>query len=91
MDSAPKLTVEKVIKKLNIMWDLKIEDKKTRVFYAWDEQNVPKFIDNNPKYNFYVVDYDKDDREWMVNYVTMNGDIYSITVNDLTGEAHYKN
>jgi len=81
----PKLSVEKAIRKLILAFDLKTNDK-IRVFYTWDEERLPRFDDNNrPKYNFYMVDYKPEIREWYISYITTAMDLYTGTIDDITG------
>jgi hypothetical protein len=81
----PNLTVEKALKKFAIVYDLKLD--RTRVFYAWDK-SIPKMSNGYPIYNFFMVDYNEQKREWYINYVTTDLNVLSCTIDDVTGTTY---
>jgi len=79
------LTVEKAIRKSFISWNIKL-DKPIKVIYLWKSKNYKKL-----KLPIVTVDYNKYRREWYVNYIPNHTDIYSSTIDDITGQISITN
>jgi hypothetical protein len=89
-DNKPKLTPVKVIRKLIISYDLKIEDDPP-VYYAWQPKRQPKWFQTEsglyPESSHFTVDYDKQKREWYVGYIVdVNRRVFA-TIDDITGRC----
>lgn len=73
-----KLTVYKVINKSLIAWGIK-NNQDLPIYYAWDQKKVP----SNPP--FIYLDYNPDQREWDVKYLSKDHKVYCSTIDDITG------
>ncbi len=84
----PKFSVNKIIKKFLIIWDIKL-DKRTPVYYAWDMKRQPRWFKDergmHPEKPFLSVDYDPKKREWYIGYIVSANNRRFCTINDLTG------
>ena len=82
MTTKPKLSVYNVINKSFIAWGIK-NDKQLRVYYKWDleKRKTPMQIPS------IVIDYDTLKREWYVNFIDINENVKSCTIDDITGSS----
>ena len=86
MDQKPRLTVYKAINKSLIAWNIK-NFFNIPVYYKWDQKRVPKINIKTGliKLPFILVDYDSQKREWYIQYININFEILSSTIDDITG------
>lgn len=86
----PKLTPVKVIKKLAISYDLKV-DPNIPIYYAWQPKRQPIWYQTEyglyPESPHFTVDYDKHKREWYVGYIVDASNRYFATIDDITGRC----
>jgi hypothetical protein len=85
MSTNPKLSVYKAINKSFIACDIK-NDTNIRVYYKWNLENRKNPI----QIPCIIVDYDQNKREWYINYIGINKEMKSCTVNDITGDTTIK-
>ena len=85
----PNLDQKKAIKKFIIYAGIKITGE-TKICYP-EKQKYPKFKNNYPVYNFFIVEYSEARREWYLTYVTKEFVITKCTIDDITGSVHLMN
>jgi hypothetical protein len=78
---ATKLTVYKAIQKSFIAWGLKNEDD-IRIYYRWQLKKRTKKL----TYPCIIVDYDSKKREWYINHISLDDEMSSCTIDDITGQ-----
>lgn len=83
----PKMSIYKVINKSFLVWGIKVDDK-IRVYYKHQLKKRTKPLISP----FIIVDYDSNEREWYITYITnqRNSKVYSCTVDDITGSPAIK-
>lgn len=74
-----RFTVNKIINKFMIAWNIKLSGR-IPIYYIFHEMKYPN------SYPFFIIDIDKKRREWFVSLFIDETDVYSGTINDVTGD-----
>lgn len=90
-NNKPKHTIQQVINKFLIDWNLKLHGIKIQVYFSWKKKQ-PKWIfleDGNahPEKPYFTVDYNKKKREWDIGYIVSVEDRKFATIDDITGSC----
>jgi len=78
----PKYNVSQIINKFMISLNKKIE-KRIKVYYAWSTKQSNLYKESS----FITIDFDRNNREWYINYIENPHKINVGTVNDITGQV----
>lgn len=82
MPRNPKLSVYTAVNKSLIAWGIK-NDHRIRIYYVSELNKRTRPI----RYPCIVVDYNREKREWYINYISPNQEIIACTIDDITGQS----
>jgi len=83
----PNYNVDKIINKFMISINVKIKETLS-VYYIWETERLMRLANKRHFKPYIIVDYNKEQREWHIDYIQTPDNNYHGTINDITGQVY---